>query len=191
MGCLNIMQNKADNLVYAGFFVRLAAYIIDSIIVGAASIVVRFPIWLTKIANPDNFLVTDFIFEYSVADILFYLLSVTYFVLLTYFTGSTLGKKLFNIKIISTEGRKYTFFEILFRETVGRFLAELIIYIGYFVVGIDKNKRGLHDYLSDTCVVYCHEKKVYVDSPVYYNNINTSSLNIGNDVFVDENNIQK
>lgn len=185
------MQNKADNLVYAGFFVRLAAYIIDLIIVGTASIVVRFPIWLTKIANPDNFLVTDFIFEYSVADILFYLLSVTYFVLLTYFTGSTLGKKLFNIKIISTEGRKYTFFEILFRETVGRFLAELIIYIGYFVVGIDKNKRGLHDYLSDTCVVYCHEKKVYVDPPVYYNNINTSSLNIGNGVFVDENNIQQ
>lgn len=26
------------------------------------------------------------------------------------------------------------------------------------MAGADRQKRGLHDWLSDTCVVYCHEK---------------------------------
>lgn len=149
------MQDNTDNLIYAGFFVRLAAYLTDMIIVSVALLVVRLPIWFIKIINPENILLKDFIFKYSIADILFYLLTVTYFVLLTYFTGSTLGKKLFNIKVISTENRNFTFFEILYRETVGRFLAKIIIFIGYFMAGLDRQKRGLHDILSDTYVVYC------------------------------------
>ena len=91
--------------------------------------------------------------------------------MLTYFTGSTLGKKLLQIQVVSAENRKLTFFEIVFRESVGRFLSALIIYIGYFMIGADKNKRGLHDILSDTCVVYHHQKTVAVPTPVTYNNI--------------------
>lgn len=162
------MQDNGSNLVYAGFFVRLAAYLLDMLLVSAVLLIVRLPIWATGLFNPQNILVKDFIFKYSVADILFYVLTTTYFVLLTYFTGSTLGKKLFNIKVISTEGRRLTFFEILFRETFGRFLSKIIIYIGYIMAGADRQKRGLHDLLSDTCVVYCHERKVYVNPPVNY-----------------------
>lgn len=162
------MQDNGSNLVYAGFFVRLAAYLMDMLLVSAVLLIVRLPIWATGLFNPQNILVKDFIFKYSVADILFYVLTATYFVLLTYFTGSTLGKKLFNIKVISTEGRRFTFFEILFRETFGRFLSKIIIYIGYIMASADRQKRGLHDLLSDTCVVYCHERKVYVNPPVNY-----------------------
>ncbi len=153
------MQDNTDGFIYAGFFVRLAAYLTDMAIVSFASLAVRLPIWFTKIINPENILTKDFIFKYSVADILFYGLAVTYFVLLTYFTGSTLGKKLFNIKVISAEERPFTFFEILYRETVGRFLAKVIIFAGYFMAGLDRQKRGLHDMLSDTYVVYCHGKR--------------------------------
>lgn len=147
--------------VPAGFFVRLAAYFTDMAIVSAVLLIVRLPIWFTGIFNPHNILLKDFIFQYSVADILFYILKVMYFILLTYFTGSTLGKKLFNIRVISTERRNFTFFEIFFRETFGRFLAGIIIYIGYIMAGADRQKRGLHDLLSDTCVVYCHNRSVY------------------------------
>ncbi len=120
----------------------------------------RLPVWFTGIINPGNFLLRDFIFKYSVADILFYVLASAYFILLTYFTGATLGKRLFNIRVISVEERRYTFFEVVFRETVGRFLAKIILCAGYIMVGLDKQKRGLHDLLSDTCVVYCHERRV-------------------------------
>lgn len=165
------MQNNTDEQVYAGFFVRLAAYIIDCIIVGAALLAVRFPMWLLSLSGATGFLYRDFIFKYSVYDIVLYLLKVTYFVLLTYFTGSTLGKRLLQIQVVSAENRKLTFFEIVFRESVGRFLSALIIYVGYFMIGADRKKRGLHDILSDTCVVYHHRKTVAVPTPVTYNTI--------------------
>lgn len=169
------MQNRPDDRIYAGFFVRLAAYLVDILIVWAAMLVVRVPVWIATVASPDNFLVKDFIFQYSIKDILFYLMQAAYFILLTYFTGSTLGKKLFQIRVVSVEDRKMTFFEVVFRETVGRFLSALILSIGYIMIAIDKKKRGLHDILSDTNVVYYHEKRIYTHADVYYRNmVNTS-----------------
>lgn len=165
------MQNNTEREVYAGFFVRLAAYLIDWIIVGAALLVIRIPVWFLSLGGANSFILKDFIFEYSVYDIVLYLLKITYFVLLTYFTGSTLGKKLLQIRVVSVENRKPTFFEIVFRESVGKFLSALIIYIGYFMIGADGKKRGLHDILSDTCVVYYHQKAVAIPTPVTYNNI--------------------
>lgn len=32
--------------------------------------------------------------------------------------------------------------------------------------------------LSDTCVVYCHERRVYMAPPVYYKNMNTDRQNV-------------
>lgn len=163
------MQNNMDNQVNAGFFVRLAAYLIDSVIVGIAlAFVVQLPIWISTLAAPDNFLVRDFIFTYSIKDIVIYLLSAMYFVVLTYKTGETIGKKVLHIKVVSAEDRKLTLFEVIYRETVGRFLSELIVCAGYFMVGIHKEKRGLHDLLSDTKVVYCHKKTVEVETPITY-----------------------
>lgn len=170
------MQDNTDNVVYAGFFVRLAAYITDMAIISVVLLVVRLPIWFTRIFNSQNILVRDLIFKYSLADILFYILTATYFVLMTYFTGSTIGKKLFNIKVVCAEQRKFTFFEILFRETFGRFLSKVIIYIGYIIAGADSRKRGLHDLLSDTCVIYCHGRKNYNNQYADYSNQGGSNI---------------
>lgn len=165
------MQNNMDSRVYAGFFVRLSAYLIDWLIVSAALLFVRIPVWIANLGGCADLILKDFIFEYSVYDIILYLLKVVYFVLLTYFTGSTLGKKLLQIQVVSTEERKPTFFEIVFRESVGKFLSALIIYIGYFMIGVDKKKRGFHDILSDTYVVYNHRKTITVPAPVTYNTV--------------------
>ena len=165
------MQNRSDNRIYAGFFVRLAAYLTDIIIVWCAMLVIRVPVWVTTVTSPNNFFVRDFIFQYSIKDILFYLMQAAYFILLTYFTGSTLGKKLFQIRVVSAEERKLTFFEVAFRETIGRFLSALILSIGYIMIAVDKKKRGLHDILSDTNVVYYHEKKVYTHADIHYKNM--------------------
>lgn len=160
------MQNRTDNQVSAGFFVRLAAYLIDSLIVGAVLLLVRIPLWISSWVSPDNIIVRDFIFEYSVADILLYVLGVLYFIILTYKTGTTVGKKVLHLRVVSVEDRKMTLFEVAFRETVGRFLSALILNVGYIMIGVQKEKRGLHDLLSDTRVVYCHEETVQIETPV-------------------------
>lgn len=167
------MQNKPVNQVNAGFFVRLAAYLLDSLIVGAALLVVKIPFWITSLVNPENIMARDFIFSYSVQDIVLYVIGVTYFIVLTYKNGATIGKKVLHLKVVSVEDRELTLFEIIYRETVGRFLSALIVNIGYFMVGVQENKRGLHDILSDTKVIYYHEKMVYVEAPVQEKTMDT------------------
>lgn len=168
------MQNNTDSRVYAGFFVRLSAYLIDWLIVSAALLIIRIPVWIANLGGCADLILKDFIFEYSIYDIVLYLLKVAYFVLMTYFTGFTLGKKLLQIQVVSTEGRKPTFFEIVFRESVGKFLSALILYVGYFMIGADKQKRGLHDILSDTYVVYSHQRTIAVPTPVTYHTVSYS-----------------
>lgn len=166
------MQNNMDNQVNAGFFVRLAAYVIDSVIVGIAlAIFVQLPIWISTLAAPENFLVKDFIFKYSVKDIVIYILGSLYFIVLTYKSGETIGKKVLHIKVVSTEDRKLTLFEVIYRETVGKFLSELIVCAGFFMIGIHKEKRGLHDLLADTKVIYCHKEIVEVETPITYQEV--------------------
>lgn len=161
------MQNNMDNEVYAGFFVRLAAYLIDSVIVGTVlAVVIRFPIWISTLFSPDNILVRGVIFDYSIKDMVIYALSALYFILLTYKTGMTIGKKMLHIKVVSAEERKMTLFEVIYRETIGRFLSALVVYAGYFMIGLHKEKRGLHDLMADTKVVYSHKKVIEVETPV-------------------------
>lgn len=139
------MQNNTENQVYAGFFVRLAAYIIDGSSQDAYCSSLSSRYGSATVASPDNFIVKDFIFSYSVKDIVLYLLGVLYFILLTYFTGATLGKRAMRLRVVSSEQRKMTLFEVAYRETVGRFLSKIIIFIGYFMIGPDREKRALHD----------------------------------------------
>lgn len=174
------MQTRTNHQVYAGFFVRLAAYLIDWIIVGIALLTVRIPIGISSFAYPGNWLARDFIFQYSIADIITYLLSATYFILLTYYTGRTLGKRLLSLRVISAEDRDLTFFEVVYRETVGKFLSGVVFSIGYLMIGIDKEKRGIHDWLADTKVIYFHEKNMPVQTPIVYRNAQDTEMNMGN-----------
>lgn len=154
------MQNKEP--IYAGFFVRMAAFIIDNIIVWCGLLLIRIPFGIMTFSSPNNFLVKDLIFQYSVIDIVLYLAGCAYFILMTYYSGSTVGKRVMHIKVVSCEDRKLTFFEVVFRETIGRYLAGIIVDAGYLMVGVDKDKRGFHDILADTRVVYEHPKPQYV-----------------------------
>jgi len=148
-----LKQNKED-IVYAGFFVRLSAYIIDCIIVGIALLIIRIPKFIIYMMNPDIFFVKPILFKFSIFDIVIYLLGLTYFVLMTYYCGGTLGKKLFKLKVCKTTDEKLSLFTVIYRESIGRYLSALILFIGYIMIGIDSKKRGLHDILSDTLVVY-------------------------------------
>lgn len=179
------MQSKENNQVYAGFFVRLAAYLIDAIIIGIVlTVVVRFPIWVSTLIAPDNIVVRDFIFQYSIKDILIYVLRALYFIILTYKAGATIGKQALHIRVVSTDEGKPTLFEIVYRETVGKFLSSLILCAGYFLIGLQKEKRGLHDLMSDTKVIYYHKKEAVVPTPIVYQELEQvyTSVNYGEPV---------
>lgn len=158
-----MLKQNNEGLLYAGFFVRLSAYIIDCIIVGIALLIIRIPKIIAYMMNPDVFFLKPFLFEFSIFDVVIYLAGVTYFILMTYYCGATLGKKLLNLKVCKENDEKLTLFTVAYRESIGRYLSGLILFIGYIIIGVDSKKRGLHDILSDTLVVYDIE-------PVYVSN---------------------
>lgn len=144
---------------YAGFFTRFAAFCIDSLIAGLLLLVVRFPMWMNMLSGTGSLLDTKVLFEFNIWDIIIYLLSCLYYILLTYHSGATIGKKLMRIRVVSGTGEKLTFFDVLYRETIGKFLCAAPADMGYVLIGLDKEKRGFHDMLCDTRVIYDFEVK--------------------------------
>ena len=141
--------------VYAGFWVRAAAFLIDKTVVFAGLIVVRLFLLAGTLFTGDKFLNTELLFTFTLKDILLYLCQYMYFILLTYYTGTTLGKRALNLLVVGSEGRiRPSLTDIVYRETVGRFLSGLFLCAGYIMAGIDKEKSALHDFLCDTRVIY-------------------------------------
>lgn len=128
----------SGNLEYAGFWVRMAAYMIDSVVVFAGLLIVRLIFAGISLAGGGAITGTDILFHYSLKDIILYALKVLYFIAFTYLTGTTLGKKAMNLRVVSKNPEeKLTLFNVVYRETVGRFLCSLPVNIGYIVAGID------------------------------------------------------
>ena len=157
------MQNQLESKAYAGFFVRLIAYGIDMLIAVLAAGMVKAPFSIAASSGAD-FLKSNFIFDYSFLDVLGYVGIAAYFVLLTYFAHTTVGKMLFHLEVSC--GKEWTFVNILYRETIGRFLSSLLN-IGYLAIIVQKEKQGFHDMLCDTHVVYknMYECKTKTESP--------------------------
>lgn len=147
---------------YAGFWVRLAAYVLDSVVVFFALLVVRLAVSGVMAAAKDTVLAGNLLFQYNLKDIVLYVSEALYFILCTYYTGTTLGKKAMNLRVVRADGgEKLGLFTVVYRETVGRFLCSVIMGAGYLMAGIDKEKRGLHDILCDTRVIYAKKVKVF------------------------------
>lgn len=141
-------------MIYAGFFVRLCAYAVDMLVVWFGLLFIRIPVGILSMSAPGNFITRDFVFKYSISDIVLWVLTVVYFVAMTYNTGSTLGKKLFRLEVISTDGGDLKLLEVIYRESIGRYLSAVVLWVGYLIIGVDSEKRGFHDMLADTRVVY-------------------------------------
>jgi len=118
------------------------------------------PISLVCGILPESIGAEPILFQYTLSGILTYCVKAGYFVLFTYTTGRTLGKRAMNLRVVNVDGtRELELLNVIFRETIGRFLSG-ILNLGYLMIGIDNDKRGLHDRLCDTLVIY--EKEVVI-----------------------------
>nr|WP_281274482.1 RDD family protein [Mesobacillus subterraneus] len=133
--------------LYAGFWMRFWAYLLDLLVIGSINRMIINPVFRAL----DFSLFEDKMFTpMAIATaIVFYL----YFVLMTKFYGQTLGKMVFGLKVVDLDGKKLTWGTILFREWIGRFISATLTVL-YVVVAFTKKKQGLHDLFADTTVIY-------------------------------------
>lgn len=126
---------------YAGFGVRLAAYLIDlvalALIRAAISLLFSVPFMSTGWG------------------ILWFgnLFGFLYFVFLEAGSGqATIGKQVMKIKVVDAYGQRMTLSKSFIRN-LSKILSSLILLIGFLLILFDDKKRGLHDMIAKTFVV--------------------------------------
>lgn len=150
-------------VVYAGFWKRFAAYVIDALLVTMAFYVVFVVILLAGgvglggLMNLSGDAVAPgLLMLMGLAYLTYPLISGFYYVLMeTSGHQATLGKMAVGIKV--TDGRGH---RLQRGNGLGRWTSHLLcyftLYIGYIMAGLTERKRGLHDMVADTLVVDRH-----------------------------------
>lgn len=142
-----------NNTEYAGFWVRVGASLIDTVLM----MIIVFPV-LTFIYGSeywvsDSFFVGvwDFVFNMilpAIAVILFWV-----------YRAATPSKMAFRLKIVDADtGEKVSTGRLIGRY-FGYYVATIPLFLGLIWVGIDRRKQGWHDKLAGTVVIRSTQKE--------------------------------
>ena len=121
---------------YAGFWVRLVAFIIDAVVLAVVGFVL-------------GLVIADRSTESLASTVVGWL----------YYAGmessarqATLGKMALGLAVTDLQGNRITFFRATGRH-FAKILSALILLIGFVMVAFTEKKQGLHDLLASTLVV--------------------------------------
>lgn len=155
-------------VVYAGFWKRVAAYCVDSLIVGVAGFVIAMAIGMVLglgmagIGGGSDAMGIGFIMIQLLINLLSIALAAAYYAGFHASSGkATPGKMAVGIKVVRTDGAR-----ISIARGIGRYFAAmlsgLILCIGFAMAAFTERKQGLHDMLCDTLVV---DKWAFTENP--------------------------
>ena len=133
--------------VPAGFWVRVVAALIDWIVLATFAGVlfgILLPPLVEDPASDDTSTWLDFAA---------YLTYVTYFTVAVAAWSTTFGKRVFGIYVLRSDGSRVGLGRA-FARYLAYILSGLLLFIGYLMVAFREDKRGLHDLICDTVVVY-------------------------------------
>lgn len=147
---------SAGEMAYAGFWIRVGAYLIDYIIMNAPQWVLGFAVGTLNPATlspqPGQMPPPEF-FAMQAG---FMLLGFgIYFGYQTFFVGkygATPGKMILKLRVVRSDGERLTYGRA-FGRAAAQIVSSLICGIGYMMAGWDEEKRALHDRMCDTRVV--------------------------------------
>ncbi len=166
------MKKSINKIRYAGFWIRFIASLVDTFILALPiGIVVYFLSdgnWFDfsvyqqnlQMAMSGNTHALDTQPHTSIKwELLFeFLVLIVTIIFWKRFRGTTPGKKFVHIKIVDAK----TFQDIdnkqAITRSIGYIASSIIFFIGFFMIAFKKDKKGLHDLLASTVVIYDMEK---------------------------------
>ncbi len=151
-------RSYAPGLPRAGFWPRLAAYIIDSFVIGAAIFTAILPViflgWLTDLTKHNPFITAMLVFT-AVAFILAVLgVTICYFTVLEGRFGKTVGKYVMGLSVLKTSGERIGYKDALLRNIPKYIRNLLIIDVLIMLLFFNKEKQRGFDRVADTMVVH-------------------------------------
>jgi uncharacterized RDD family membrane protein YckC len=151
-------------MVYAGFWRRFFAIIIDGILITIVSSAIHYALYGTASSAvvTENFSYKDggfahastsYGYMYGINDWIGGLITWLYFTMLESSScQATIGKKLLGIKVTDMDGNR-----IGLGRANGRFwskiLSAIILYIGFIMAAFTEKKQALHDIIAKTLVI--------------------------------------
>jgi len=163
-GYANAAVVNGQDVVYAGFWKRYAAYFIDYILLTVVTLPLSMIINLTGAGSGNESVQVALTL---VVMLLSMVISIGYYAgFHASRGGATLGKMAVGIKVVRTDGQR-----LGTGRSLGRWAALFLSYlfscglayiVSGFMAGMTARKQGLHDMIADTLVV---DKWAYTDHP--------------------------
>jgi uncharacterized RDD family membrane protein YckC len=149
-------MQAAQAPAYAGLVTRGVAFVIDAALVNAIAFAAGASISLALSTFGITLDEVPSGVSVAVGAGGWVVLNVAYFAGSWALTGQTTGMRLMTIRVIRTSGERLTVRRAL-RRIVGMVLAALPLFAGYLLILVDDRRRGLHDRLAGTVVVFLTE----------------------------------
>ncbi len=136
---------------YAGFWKRLAAYIIDFVVISFVFVIIGFALALMGLVDLNQEVPME---KYdNTVDLGSILITWGYFALMESSSKQgTLGKMALGIKVTDYDGQRISFLRATGRF-FGKYLSAILLMIGFLMIAFTARKQGLHDILARTLVV--------------------------------------
>lgn len=149
---------------FGGFWMRFLALVMDGIIIGIVSTIVRFPLGLAIGGvglglgrNPDPFqalaALPAILSLVGLSGLIQLALSLAYEVYFLSTKGATPGKMALGLSVIRADGSNLSP-GLATGRYFARFLGWMTLGIGFIIAGFDREKRSLHDHICGTRVIY-------------------------------------
>ena len=138
---------------YGGFWIRVLAYVIDSLVVSVVSCPLAFAVGLIGAAAGVDENSPEMIFGNMFVNVVTLLAGWLYFGYLESSSWqATVGKRLLSLRVTDSDGHRLSFGRATGRY-FGKIISGMICAIGFIMVAFTEKKQGLHDLLANTLVL--------------------------------------
>jgi len=133
---------------YAGFWIRFAATIIDSILQALVIMPILWAIYGDQVIMSEN--IVNGVWDILVSYVLPFLAYLFFWVKF----GGTPGKRLLGLKVLDEATGLHVSIGKGILRYLGYILSTIMLLLGFVWVAFDKKKKGVHDHVAGTIVVY-------------------------------------
>ena len=145
----NIDNSESSKITLAKWKDRFFAWLVDFVIISLISSSIFFLSFLYLNYNFENFITNDGM--YIPTSVMFF----SYWIILEYKTGQTIGKKMFNLKIINSQGEKPSLIGVVISSFGKSFILPIDMILGLIIT--NEKRQRIFNKLGDTLIIKIKE----------------------------------
>ena len=141
----NVDSNGSSKIILAKWKDRFLAWLVDFIIISMISTSIFFISFLYLDYNFENFISDDGM--YIPTSVMF----LAYWIILEYKTGQTIGKKMFNLKIVNNLGERPSLIGVIISSIGKSFILPIDIILGWIIT--NEKRQRICNKLGNTLII--------------------------------------